>query len=63
MICIDWHREDNSLSFVREGENVVMPVRRIEPLLTQKISQARGGRPIEAPTVQLPPEPAPRLAR
>src|ERR1700738_4576733 len=51
MICIDWHREDNSLSFVREGENVVMPVRRIEPLLTQKISQARGGRPIEAPTV------------
>jgi ATP-dependent Clp protease ATP-binding subunit ClpB len=63
MICIDWHREDNSLCFVREGENVVMPVRRIEPLLTQKISQARGGRPIEAPTAQLPPEPAPRLAR
>ena len=63
MVCIDWHREENCLSFVREGENVVMPVRRIEPLLTQKISQARGGRPVEAPTVQLPPEPAPRLAR
>jgi ATP-dependent Clp protease ATP-binding subunit ClpB len=63
MVCIDWQREENCLSFVREGENVVMPVRRIEPLLTQKISQARGGRPVEAPTVQLPPEPAPRLAR
>jgi ATP-dependent Clp protease ATP-binding subunit ClpB len=63
MVCIDRHREENCLSFVREGENVVMPVRRIEPLLTQKISQARGGRPVEAPTVQLPPEPAPRLAR
>src|ERR1700676_2760964 len=63
MICIDWQSEDNSLSFVREGENVVMPVRRIEPLVIQKISHARGGRPVEAPTVQLPPEPAPRLAR
>jgi ATP-dependent Clp protease ATP-binding subunit ClpB len=63
MVCIDWQREENCLSFVREGENVVMPVRRIEPLLTQKISQARGGRPVESPTVQLPPEPAPRLAR
>src|ERR1700682_3241959 len=63
LVCIDWDREHSQLTFVREGENVVMPVRRIEPLLTQKISQARGGRPIEAPTVQLPPEPAPRLAR
>ena len=63
MVCIDRQREDNCLSFVREGENVVMPVRRIEPLLTQRTSQARGGRPVETPTVQLPPEPAPRLAR
>jgi hypothetical protein len=40
-----------------------MPVRRAEPLMAQKTSQARGGRPVEAPGVQLPPEPAPRFAR
>jgi ATP-dependent Clp protease ATP-binding subunit ClpB len=63
MICIDRDREQLNLNFVREGENVAMPVRRAEPLMAQKTSQARGGRPVEAPGVQLPPEPAPRFAR
>ncbi len=63
LICIDRDSDDLNLSFVREGENVAMPVRRAEPLLTTKTSQARGGRPVEAPGVQLPPEPAPRFAR
>ena len=63
MICIDRDCEELNLSFVREGENVAMPVRRAEPLIVQKASQARGGRPVEAPGVQMPPEPAPRFAR
>lgn len=63
MICIDWVDKGEQLSFVREGENVAMPVRRQEPVVVQRASQARGGRPVEAPGVQLPPEPAPRLAR
>jgi ATP-dependent Clp protease ATP-binding subunit ClpB len=63
MICIDRDNDKMNLSFVREGENVVMPVRRAEPLLTPKAPPARGGRPVEAPGVQLPPEPAPRFAR
>lgn len=63
MICIDRDSEELNLSFVREGENVAMPVRRAEPLVVQKASQARGGRPVEAPGVQMPPEPAPRFAR
>ena len=63
MICIDRDSDNLNLSFVREGENVVMPVRRAEPLLTQKASQARGGRPVEAPGMAMPPEPAPRFAR
>ncbi len=63
MICIDRDSEELNLSFVREGENVAMPVRRAEPLIAQKASQARGGRPVEAPGVQMPPEPAPRFAR
>ena len=63
LICIDRDSDELNLSFVREGENVAMPVRRAEPLMAQKVSQARGGRPVEAPGVQMPPEPAPRFAR
>ena len=63
LICIDWEKTDTNLTFVREGENVAMPVRRAEPSLAQKTAQARGGRPVEAPGVPLPPEPTPRLAR
>ena len=66
LICIDWSRSENRLNFVREGENLTMPVRRTEVAAPQRASQAaRGGRPIEAPApgVQAPPEPTPRLAR
>jgi ATP-dependent Clp protease ATP-binding subunit ClpB len=63
LICIDWERRDPTLTFVREGENVALPVRRAEPTIAPKITQARGGRPVEAPGVQLPPEPAPRFVR
>jgi len=66
LICIDWSRSENRLNFVREGENLTMPVRRPEVAAPQRASQAaRGGRPVEAPApgVQAPPEPTPRLAR
>jgi ATP-dependent Clp protease ATP-binding subunit ClpA len=63
MICIDWEPSDDHLQFVREGENVAIPARRPEPLAPAKAAQARGGRPVEAPGVTLPPEPTPRLAR
>jgi ATP-dependent Clp protease ATP-binding subunit ClpB len=66
LICIDWSRSENRLNFVREGENLTMPVRRTEVAAPQRASQAaRGGRPVEAPApgVQAPPEPTPRLAR
>jgi len=63
LICIDWHRDDDHLNFAREGENVAIPARRPEPVAAPRPSQARGGRPVEAPGVQVPPEPAPRFAR
>ena len=62
LICIDWNRRENRLNFVREGENLTMPVRRTEVAPPQRAAQARGGRAVEAPA-QAPPEPAPRLAR
>ena len=63
MICIDWEPSEEHLHFVREGENVAIPVRRSDPAIATKAAQARGGRPVEAPGVTLPPEPTPRLAR
>src|SRR6267143_708536 len=61
MICIDWEPSEDHLHFVREGENVAIPVRRPDPAIVPKATQARGGRPVEAPGVTLPPEPTPRL--
>jgi ATP-dependent Clp protease ATP-binding subunit ClpB len=63
MICIDWEPSTDHLHFVREGENVAIPVRRPEPAVAPKATQAKGGRPVEAPGVPFPPEPTPRLAR
>jgi ATP-dependent Clp protease ATP-binding subunit ClpB len=63
MICVDWEPSDEHLQFIREGENVAIPVRRPDPAIAPKATQARGGRPVEAPGVTLPPEPTPRFAR
>jgi ATP-dependent Clp protease ATP-binding subunit ClpB len=64
LISIDWERGSEQLTFVREGENVPLPARKVEQVaLTQKAAQARGGRPVDAPGVQVPAEPSPRLAR
>jgi ATP-dependent Clp protease ATP-binding subunit ClpB len=63
LICIDWTRSEDKLSFVREGENLAMPARRPEPIVAARTAQAKGGRPVEAPGVPVSPEPSPRLAR
>src|SRR3984957_2335306 len=63
MICVDWEPSGDHLNFIREGENVAIPVRRPDPVVAPKATQARGGRPVEAPGVTLPPEPTPRIAR
>jgi ATP-dependent Clp protease ATP-binding subunit ClpB len=63
LICIDWHNKEDHLHFEREGENVTLPARRPDPVAAQRLTQARGGRPVEAPGVPVPPEPTPRLAR
>jgi ATP-dependent Clp protease ATP-binding subunit ClpB len=63
LICIDWENSADKLSFVREGENLAMPVRRVEAAVAARTTQARGGRPVEAPGLPVTPEPAPRFAR
>jgi ATP-dependent Clp protease ATP-binding subunit ClpB len=63
LVCIDWNTEQDRLTFVREGENLAVPVRKPEPLLTARSTQARNGKSVEAPTTSLAPEPMPRMAR
>jgi ATP-dependent Clp protease ATP-binding subunit ClpB len=63
LVCIDWNKEQDRLTFVREGENLSVPARRPEPTVTPRTAQARNGKTIEAPGVTASPEPAPRMAR
>src|SRR5271154_2038223 len=63
LVCIDWNTEQDRLTFVREGENLAVPVRKTEPLLTARATQARNGKSVEAPTTTIAPEPMPRMAR
>jgi ATP-dependent Clp protease ATP-binding subunit ClpB len=61
LVCIDWNRELNALTFVREGENLAMPARRLEPPVARPAS-VRNGRTVEAPPA-VGPEQMPRMAR
>jgi ATP-dependent Clp protease ATP-binding subunit ClpB len=63
LICIDWNKEQDRLLFVREGENLAIPVRKAEPVITTRVAQAKSGKSIDAPSVTLNPEPTPRMAR
>ena len=63
LVCIDWDKNQDRLTFIREGENLAMPARRLEPAAAPRPSQARNGKTVEAPTSTLAPEPTPRLAR
>ncbi|HXL23876.1 MAG TPA: AAA family ATPase [Candidatus Dormibacteraeota bacterium] len=63
MVCIDWGKEQDRLTFVREGENLALPARKVEPAVQARAAQARSGKAIEAPTAASSPEPMPRVSR
>jgi ATP-dependent Clp protease ATP-binding subunit ClpA len=63
LVCIDWENSQDHLTFIREGENLAMPARRLEPAAPPRPVQARGGKSVEAPAVALSPEASPRVAR
>jgi len=64
LICVDWSKKQECLTFTREGENLAMPVRRVEPLAAPRVAaQAKSGRSVEAPSPGLVPEATPRTAR
>jgi ATP-dependent Clp protease ATP-binding subunit ClpB len=63
LICIDFSKKQDCLTFVREGENLAMPARRPEPVSVARAAQARSSKTVEAPSPGLAPEATPRVAR
>jgi ATP-dependent Clp protease ATP-binding subunit ClpB len=63
LVCIDWNKEQDRLTFVREGENLALPARRIETALPVRAATAKSGKSIDAPGATPTPEPLPRMAR
>ncbi|GAC1637127.1 MAG: hypothetical protein NVS9B14_16750 [Candidatus Acidiferrum sp.] len=63
LICIDYNKKQDCLSFTREGENLSMPVRRVEPVVPVKAAQARSGKAVDEGSSTRIPEPMPRMAR
>jgi ATP-dependent Clp protease ATP-binding subunit ClpB len=63
LICIDWNKEQDSLTFAREGENLAIPARKPEPVLPPRTATAKSGKSADAPGVTLAPEPTPRMTR
>src|SRR5260370_3346091 len=63
LICIDLNKEQDRLTFVREGENLAIPARKAEPLAPARATPAKSVKSADAPGVTLSPEPTPRIAR
>ncbi len=63
LVCIDWDREQDQMSFVREGENLAMPARRLEPAAPPRLAKAHSGKTVDAPTSAVTADPMPKTAR
>src|SRR6266478_588115 len=63
LVCIDWNKEQDRLTFVREGENLAIPTRKAEPVVPTRTAPAKSGKAADTPGVTLSPEPAPRMVR
>src|SRR5881396_596036 len=63
LVCIDWNKEQDRLTFVREGENLAIPARKPEPAPAARAVPARSGKAADAPNATPSPEVSPRTAR
>jgi ATP-dependent Clp protease ATP-binding subunit ClpB len=63
LVCIDWDRDQDRLTFIREGENLAMPARRLEPAAPARLAKAHSGKSVDAPAATTVVEPTPRVAR
>jgi ATP-dependent Clp protease ATP-binding subunit ClpA len=63
LVCIDWDHDQDRLTFIREGENLAMPARRLEPAAPVRLAKAHSGKSVDAPASNTAAEPSPRIAR
>src|SRR5437762_438863 len=63
LVCIDWNKEQDRLTFVREGENLAIPARKPDPAPAVRAVPARSGKTADAPNATPSPEVSPRTAR
>ena len=63
LVCIDWDRDQDRLTFIREGENLAMPARRLEPAAPPRLAKAHSGKSVDAPASTTAADPTPRVAR
>jgi ATP-dependent Clp protease ATP-binding subunit ClpB len=63
LVCIDWDRDQDRLTFTREGENLAMPARRLEPATPPRLAKAHSGKSVDAPASASGSEPTPRVVR
>ena len=63
LICIDYSKKQECLTFTREGENLSMPARKLEPVTPARMAQAKSGKTVDESSPNRLPEPAPRMAR
>src|SRR5438093_3481191 len=54
LVCIDWDKEQDRLTFVREGENLAIPARKPEPAAPARTAPAKGGKAVDTPGLTLP---------
>src|SRR4029077_8087070 len=47
LVCIDWNKEQDRLTFVREGENLALPARKAEPVVTVRATPAKSGKAVD----------------
>jgi ATP-dependent Clp protease ATP-binding subunit ClpB len=63
LVCIDWDPGQDRLNFIREGENLTMTARRLEPAKPVRFAPASTWKSVEAPAVTLAPESSPHVAK
>src|SRR5260221_3143553 len=63
LVCIHWDHDHDQLTLIREGENLALPARRLEPVAPPRLAKAHSGKSVDAPASTTAAEPTPRVAR
>src|SRR3977135_3672604 len=62
VVCMDWDHSQDCLTFIREGDDLPVPARCLEPAAPVRSVPARTGKFVDGPAVTLTPEGSPCVA-